>query len=425
MASVEFLLERESANDESATVVGLHVVSGQMVAKGAPVLDIETSKLVKEIQSPADGIVRHSLSVGDLIEFGAVVFYIDSPGTAGAASTQRSPGGPASASASTPEVSMTPRVTARARALAEASNVDLSLIAGQFITVEHVRRHLYGRAAEETTAPLRKMMASSARPASSPLSASALPLQPAKRREIQNLQRGAGQSMLSVVGKDLGPFKRQYADNAFFADKIIDIVAYEASRLLQQAKRLNAAFNDDESVTLHSDINAGIAVDDDKGLMVYSVKAADQLALHDIQSAILAGLEKYLSGELSSADVSSATFTITDLSALEIDHVLPLLPRGHSLIIGITRSARRGYSLYAGFDHRITEGREASRFLSELCDRVLSFGAKASSVVQAECSICGKSLREEIEKFRRVGLLRVVDARGNDVLVCHNCDGGY
>jgi 2-oxoglutarate dehydrogenase E2 component (dihydrolipoamide succinyltransferase) len=425
-------LERESANDESATVVKLHALTGERIKAGSPVLDIETSKVVKEIQSPADGIIRHSLSIGDMIEFGACIFQVeplDAPSSAPVAipiDPARAVS-PPSGRAEIPKVPpITQRVSPRARRMAEAVNLDLSLLPGRFITVEHVQRFMDGQSSSSVSSQLtpRSMIAPRAAPLTRPAAASDLALSPSKRREIENLQAGAGQSMLSVVGKELGSFKRAYADNPFFSDKIIDLVAYESSRLLRQTPRLNAGFHEDASITLHSQINAGVAIDDGKGLMVYSLKSADLRSLTELQSAILEGLEKYLAGEISSSDVSSATYTITDLSASGIDFVLPLLPRGQSMIIGITRGRARGFSLYVGFDHRVTEGREASQFLSSLCDRILSFGTRFEATAVA-CSVCGKTLQEEVGKFKERGLLRVVNEQGKDVLICHNCDAGW
>jgi hypothetical protein len=124
--------------------------------------------------------------------------------------------------------------------------------------------------------------------------------------------------------------------------------------------------------------------------------------------------------------MSRATFTVTDLSADELDFVLPLLPRGQSCIIGITHDAKNGFRLFAGFDHRVTEGREVSAFLSELGARVLSFGTKATQETAVlRCDFCSKSLAEAAGRGRDKGLLSVIDRKGETALCCASCWNGW
>jgi pyruvate dehydrogenase E2 component (dihydrolipoamide acetyltransferase) len=176
--------------------------------------------------------------------------------------------------------------------------------------------------------------------------------------------------MLSVLGTPLGadPVVRPDAD--FFANKISDLVIYEASRLMTKYKKLNAAYRDG-AIHYHDEIHAGFAVDEGSRLVVYAVTDSHQRTLAEIRLELLRGLKKYAKGTLTARDLDRATFTITDMSASEIDFVLPLLQEGQSCILAITHTAAGGYRLYIGFDHRVTEGLEASRFLKELRLRIV------------------------------------------------------
>ena len=177
--------------------------------------------------------------------------------------------------------------------------------------------------------------------------------------------------MLSVLGTGLGnePFDRR--DAGFFAKKIGDIVIYEASRLMHDFKKLNAAYRDG-GIAYHARINAGYAIDGGGRLVVYGISGSDARELPDIREQMMEGLKKYAQGTLTARDLDEATFTVTDLSASEIDFVLPLLPEGQTCILAITYTSATGYRLYIGFDHRVTEGLEASRFLGELRRRILT-----------------------------------------------------
>jgi pyruvate/2-oxoglutarate dehydrogenase complex dihydrolipoamide acyltransferase (E2) component len=296
--------------------------------------------------------------------------------------------------------------------------VDLSEISDRFITVDHVRRHL----AETRVKPLPK--APPTRPA--PVPPGTAPIATRKRREIRTLSRGAGATMLSLIGANVGKVRRSHLSNAFFKDRIIDLVAYEASRLMIKHPLLNAAYIDDDNVRFHNEINAGVAFDDgEHGLIVYSINGADGLDLPTIQEKFTSGLERYVLGELTAAELSSATFSITDLSYTEVDYVLPLLPVNQSSIIGITSDASGGFRLFIGFDHRLTEGREAALFLEALVARVRSFGVSAAATHDLACSFCGKDVQTEVERFQGKGLLRLISSRGEDVLCCSTCFNGW
>jgi hypothetical protein len=146
----------------------------------------------------------------------------------------------------------------------------------------------------------------------------------------------------------------------------------------------------------------------------------------DISRIVADAVGRYMNNGLTSAEMSRATFTVTDLSADDLDFVLPLLPRGQSCIIGITHHATTGFRLFAGFDHRVTEGREVAAFLTELGARVLSFGTKAAAEIAVlRCDFCSKSLAEATARGRDKGLLSVIDRKGQTSLCCASCWHGW
>jgi hypothetical protein len=124
--------------------------------------------------------------------------------------------------------------------------------------------------------------------------------------------------------------------------------------------------------------------------------------------------------------MSRATFTVTDLSAEELDFVFPLLPKGQSCILGITRDAESAFRLFAGFDHRVTEGREVAEFLSELSARLLSFAsAVAAQPAALSCDYCQKTLADAVGRSKDKGFLSVVNGQGKKALCCASCWNGW
>jgi pyruvate/2-oxoglutarate dehydrogenase complex dihydrolipoamide acyltransferase (E2) component len=416
MRPVEVTLEQDSANDEDAVVVAIHERSGALIAEGTPIIDVETSKAVQELTAPAGGVVTHALEVGDRVEFGTILFKI-----AAAANEDEQAPVRKRPPATAPEATASPAVaiTRRAAALMRQEGLDASDIGGRFITVEHVQRRL-------TEAPVRPAPQPTAAPQPA-APAGAEPLSARKRREIQTLSRGAGATMLSVIGAPVGPVRRAGVANPFFADRIVDIVAYEAARLMRAYPRLNAAWTAGDTFRAHASINPGVAFDDGQsGLVLYGIADADTLELTAIQDRIALGLERYVLGELTSGEMAGATFSITDLSPFDVDYLLPLLPANQSAIIGVTGDGAGGYRLYIGFDHRLTEGREAAHFLGDLVARVKSFdAAPANGAQELACAFCGKAMDEETGLFQSKGLLRMIDRAGHEALCCHACFSGY
>jgi 2-oxoglutarate dehydrogenase E2 component (dihydrolipoamide succinyltransferase) len=135
---------------------------------------------------------------------------------------------------------------------------------------------------------------------------------------------------------------------------------------------------------------------------------------------------RYMDNELTLAEMTRATFTVTDLSADELDFVLPLLPSGQSCILGITHATESGYRLFAGFDHRVTEGREVAAFLGELRERLLSFASSGPmEIAVSRCAYCDRSLAEAVSGSKEKGLLKIVGRDGREALCCGSCWNGW
>ena len=93
----------------------------------------------------------------------------------------------------------------------------------------------------------------------------------------------------------------------------------------------------------------------------------------------------YVEDTLATADVAGGTFTITDLSGDGISFFQPLISQGQSAILGIgsDRTAKEeAFFLTLAFNHRLTEGRAAARFLAELRERL-----EAHSNVESESAV--------------------------------------
>ncbi|MGD0107610.1 MAG: 2-oxo acid dehydrogenase subunit E2 [Rhodopila sp.] len=425
------MLERETANDETGTVVAVFVESNTFVQKDEVLFDIENSKATQEVVAPESGLLLHDMKVGQTVNFGVPIAHINPapavvPGPGGTPVTTGCPPPtrdahsdhqpPAEGKVSNPRFSH-----AAAALIAELGLTSAHFTTG-LVTTRDIRALADAPAAQRPSTPA---------PATPP--APAMPTRSGgravsgrKRAEIETLSKGAGDTMLSVLGTSLGAMDVARGADDFLAGRITDLVIYEASRLLKKYPALNAFYADGE-VHRHADIHAGLAIDRGGQLVVYGIEHADRVSLPEVAGEIADAVARYMNNELTSAEMSRATFTVTDLSADELDFVLPLLPHGQSCILGITRSEEAGYRVFAGFDHRVTEGREVASFLSELRQRLQSFASSATrpSAVIAECTFCGRSAHDAVWSSKDKGLLKLVDREGRDVLCCASCWNGW
>ena len=111
----------------------------------------------------------------------------------------------------------------------------------------------------------------------------------------------------------------------------------------------------------------------DDGLKVYTLKNTDKLSLEDIELEISQGIYDYFRKALTLNQIKGSTFTITDLSSLGVDHFVPLINYKQSAILGVSGVDKKlkRFTLSLSFDHRVTEGKVASKFLSELSSKLI------------------------------------------------------
>ena len=87
MSATEILLERETANDESALIVAVFVASGSPVEIDTLLFETENSKATQEVRAPSAGILSHALEVGQNVAFGVPIAQISAAGDASQAAT--------------------------------------------------------------------------------------------------------------------------------------------------------------------------------------------------------------------------------------------------------------------------------------------------------------------------------------------------
>lgn len=152
---------------------------------------------------------------------------------------------------------------------------------------------------------------------------------------------------------------------------------------LREHPRLNArVLEKEKAIDVLPDINIGLAVSLDEGLMVPVLRNVDAMPVADIAAQSRRLAEGARAGTLSAGSYQHGTFTVTNLGMTGIDSFTPIINVPQVAILGVTRVARRAVvrddsiaiapmmGLHLVFDHRAVDGYPAARFLTDLKTRL-------------------------------------------------------
>ena len=70
---IEILVPRENVNDETVTIVKVLLISGSNIKKGDVIVELETTKVNIDVESPCDGLLTHNLSEEDILPVGTML----------------------------------------------------------------------------------------------------------------------------------------------------------------------------------------------------------------------------------------------------------------------------------------------------------------------------------------------------------------
>ncbi|MDE0314470.1 MAG: dihydrolipoamide acetyltransferase family protein [Candidatus Poribacteria bacterium] len=155
-----------------------------------------------------------------------------------------------------------------------------------------------------------------------------------------------------------------------YTDLLIKIVAIA----LKEHRLLNATLTD-EGIHMLADINIGVAVALEDGLVVPVVRNADQIGLAAISEQVKTLAEKARNNQLTPSELQGGTFTLTNLGNFGVDAFTPIINPPECAILGIGRivkkpvvhkdeiAIRSMLALSLTFDHRVVDGAPAAQFL--------------------------------------------------------------
>jgi pyruvate/2-oxoglutarate dehydrogenase complex dihydrolipoamide acyltransferase (E2) component len=448
----------EQVNDETVLLVEWLTPEGAEVRAGQAIAVIETSKSTAEVEAPQAGYLRQAFAKGTEVAVGEVFCYIAASPTdqipvetqaalgkevsgpdavvARAAETipvraESAPAIPSAAPAPAPENT---RFSHRALALLEKHGVSADQFRGKGLIREADVLAL--------VAPNQTGMISTARPAkatpprvsngAAPAPAKGAPsraedLPRMKRVEAKYLSWSQQHTLTSVVSVlcQTSGLRAATALHPEFGGSATPLIIYEAARLLRKYPMFNA-FHAQGKIHFYEAVNIGLAMDADRGLKVPVICDADKKGVREIARELEDLILRYMSNELPVTALADGTFTVSDLSGEGVFLFHPLINQNQAAILGVGAEffppggSQGFFNLILSFDHQLTEGRTAAKFLRDLRDRIGSYEAALRSSGKVKELSCSRCMRTTSELFD-APLLEEVLPSGERALICRLC----
>jgi pyruvate dehydrogenase E2 component (dihydrolipoamide acetyltransferase) len=368
---------------------------GDSVAAGEPLYEVETEKVLYEVESPAAGIFALALCAeGDVVECGKAVAVIAEAGEdpaslasryASVAATPAVRNGDkpiSSAPAAPPPSSERGRraVSPVAKKLASELGVDVDRVTGTGPG---------GRITREDIERAAKQPPAATASARTPRSASRVPLRGTRKIIAERMHQSLAQAaQLTITTEaDVTPATElRERLKTQFSFTYTDMIVQACARALASHPRMNSKL-ESGAIVESGEINVGVAVALEEGLIVPVIHTADRKPLREIALEAAALAEKARTSRLKLEEVTGGTFTVSNLGAFGVDAFTPILNLGETGILGIGRivekpavyrgeiTRRAMVTLSLTFDHRVIDGAPAATFLQQVVE-LLNYGER-------------------------------------------------
>ncbi len=351
----------ENVNDEVATIVEWNKESGSAVSKGDVIVTLETMKATFELEAEEDGYLFYEIEEGLEVRIGSEIAYICKENIK------------PEMRANIFEASMSKRddVNIHISAKAEKLMKEYGLRSEDFIGLEKVKlADVENMIAEKS---LEKRAASGiGRNKQNLPSHEIVKISPAKKYEIQQLKQShervvpSSVSVMIDIKKVEEKIKKKSASDGV-PSTVFELIIFEVSRLLKKYNLFNGFYSNGNCI-VYNVINIGFAVNIGKGLKVPVINNAEKLSLKEISNSVKDFSLKYIREELTLADLSGGTFTVTDLSSKGVTDFYPIINNMQSAILGVcaVMPGTNSFKVILTFDHNMADGIVAADMLNEL-----------------------------------------------------------
>jgi pyruvate dehydrogenase E2 component (dihydrolipoamide acetyltransferase) len=363
---------------EKGTLIHWLKAEGEPVVKGEPLMEIETDKAAVEIEAPASGVLSNvTASPGDEVPVGTTIALILAPGerleAAVVAKSEPLDASPPDAK-SEPLVYETASVakpggvipaSPAARRIAREKGVDLGTLQG--------------------TGPKGAVLAADVlRSAGSKAPAGEIvPLTPMRRviAERMSLSKQTAPHFYLSIDVDMTEVIKKRTDWKEKGERIVasinDFILSAVAASLRDFPSLNSTLTD-RGVQILPDVNIGLAVAVEDGLVVPVIRNADRLVLRELAQRSRELAEKAQHKKLFPSDYEGGTFTVSNLGMFGVDGFVAIINPPQCAILAVGRVAPRAVpdgeklavrsmmTMTLSADHRIVDGVIGAKFLQKV-----------------------------------------------------------
>ncbi|HJP14989.1 MAG: dihydrolipoamide acetyltransferase family protein [Nitrospinota bacterium] len=389
---------------EEGTILKWIKSEGEEVEKGEMILQIQTDKVEYEVESPDGGILLKTFAAeGDVVPCGDNIAVIGAEGedTGAFQNAAAEPVAPAPAPTSepvTPEPAApepvappavqpaTGRVLASpaARRVARELGVDYRTLRGSGPGGRIVQADV--QAAVDSGAPRSMPAAPPAAQTGPPAVASAAPVAGMRKVIVERMAASWDQVPRITLQAEVDLTNllavREASKAAWESDlgvkiSINDLIVFYTARAVRRFPQVNVQLSGGEICRMQ-DVNIGLAVAVEEGLMVPVIRGADQKSIDQISRESRQLAEAARAGGLPLTALEGGTFTVSNLGAYGVDHFSAIINAPESAILTVGAARERAVvrggevvprtTCFIGInaDHRIVDGAPAAEFLGAL-----------------------------------------------------------
>jgi pyruvate dehydrogenase E2 component (dihydrolipoyllysine-residue acetyltransferase) len=398
---------------ETGKLVSWKKKEGEQVKKGEMLLEIETDKAVVEIEASSDGVLSGvTAKEGDVVPVGQTIAWLLKAGEAmptpgpQVQSGRKMEAAPVEAAAAMAPATAEPasaagaRISPKARRLAREHGVDIATLRGSGPGGEILADDILKAAAAPSTPPVPKEPA----PLASPVPERPAPVAPPVAdtgavssigrimadRTTQSwttvphffVTRDVDATALNVTRERLIPvIEKSHGVKVTHTDLMVAAVA----RALYIHPRMNGQWAGDK-VTLNHHVNVALAMAVENAVVTAVIRDADRIGLGDIARRRKELSERARANKLQPADITGATFTISNLGMFSVDAFTAIIvpPQAGILAVGAIADrvvavdgmigVRPTVSVTLSSDHRVVDGARAAAFLNDVVLALVEVG---------------------------------------------------
>ena len=375
---------------------------GDHVERDEPLFEITTDKVDAEIPAPAAGILSAiTVKEGETVAVNTVVGTIGQAGETAAAEPPREQKpeqvSPPPPRASRPSNGRHQRSSPLVRRIAQDNDVDIAQISGSGIGGRVTKHDILEFLGRDPGSAVRDPEPAPSKSPGSPIPdpgsrTEIQPLSPMRKKIAEHmvLSRRTSAHVHTVFDVDFSHverIRRDRKEDYLTRGARLTYMGFIAKAVVDALRRhpvLNASL-DGDNVVLKKDVNLGIAVALDTGLIVPVVPNADEKNLLGLSRAIADVAERARAKQLKPEEVHGGTFTITNPGQSGAQFGMPIINQPQVAILGVGTIEKRPVViddaiairtmayLTLGFDHRLVDGAVADEFMSEVKKQIETF----------------------------------------------------